>query len=171
MAEPIPGVVPSHAEGWGRYVEILARIFALLGGLILVAVALMSVASVLGRALFGVPITGDFELVQMGSAIAVAAFLPYCQMRRGHVIVDFFTHSVAPATRRVLDGIGALVLCACIALIAWRTLLGALALKQNEETSMLLGVPIWYAYAAIAPSLILLAVAGLYTALNQPKEK
>ena len=170
MAEPIPGVVHHPAEGWGRPIELLCRGFALFGGSILVAVALMSVASVVGRALFGQPVTGDFELVQMGSAIAVAAFLPYCQMRRSHVMVDFFTHTASFNTRRVLDVIGAFLLSACVALVAWRTIAGALALKENQETSMLLGVPIWYSYALIAPSFVLLAIAGFYTALNQPKK-
>jgi TRAP-type C4-dicarboxylate transport system permease small subunit len=170
MAEPIPGVVHQPAEGWGRPIELLCRGFALFGGSILVAVALMSVASVVGRALFGQPVTGDFELVQMGSAIAVAAFLPYCQIRRSHVIVDFFTHKASFRTRRMLDIIGAVLLSACVALVAWRTVAGALALKENQETSMLLGVPIWYSYALIAPSLILLAIAGFYTAVNQPKK-
>ena len=169
MAELIPGVVHASAEGWGAVVEQLCKAFALFGGSILVAVALMSVASVIGRALFGQPLTGDFELVQMGSAIAVAAFLPYCQMRRSHVIVDFLTHNAGPTLRRVLDFIGALLLAACVAVIAWRTIVGTLAIKDSGETSMLLGLPVWYAYAAIAPSLILLAVAGFYTALHPSK--
>ena len=166
MAEPIPGIVHHQAQGWGRPIELLCRAFALFGGLILVAVALMSVASVIGRWLFGNPVTGDFELVQMGSAIAVAAFLPYCQIRRGHVIVDFFTHRASLNTRRLLDTIGAIVLSVCVALVAWRTIVGARVLQENQETSMLLGVPIWYAYALIAPSLILLAIAGFYTAFS-----
>jgi TRAP-type C4-dicarboxylate transport system permease small subunit len=171
MAEPIPGAAHPEEVGLGRIIEQLTKILALFGGLILVGVALMSVVSVIGRALFGSPLTGDFELVQMGSAIAVAAFLPYCQLRRGHVIVDFFTHSAGPGLRRVLDCIGALLMCLCIALIAWRTFSGTVAMKENGETSMLLGLPIWYAYAALVPSLILLAITALYTAFNQPREK
>lgn len=170
MAEPIPGVVHAKVEGWGRIIEHLTKIFALFGGLVLVAVAVMSVASVIRRAFFDQPITGDFELVQMGTAIAVAAFLPYCQFRRGHVIVDFFTHNVGPVLRRVLDCIGALIMSLCIALIAWRTYSGTVAMQENGETSMLLGLPVWYAYAPLVPSLILLAITALYTALNLPRE-
>jgi hypothetical protein len=34
---------------------------------------------VIGRRFFNAPINGDFELVQMATAISVFSFLPYCQ--------------------------------------------------------------------------------------------
>ena len=56
------------------------------------------------------PVLGDVELVQMGCALAVAAFLPWAQMKNAHVIVDFFTHTAPLAVRRVLDRIAAIIL-------------------------------------------------------------
>jgi hypothetical protein len=53
--------------------------------------SLMSLTSIVGRSLFSKPILGDYELVQMMSAVAVTMALPFCQMIRGHIIVDFFT--------------------------------------------------------------------------------
>ncbi len=49
------------------------------GSLVLVLIALMSVASIVGRALAGFglgPVPGDFELVEVGTALAVFCFLP-----------------------------------------------------------------------------------------------
>ena len=56
----------------------------------MVGLAGMVVVSVLGRWLFSAPVFGDFEMVGMGTAIAVFLYLPYCHMRRGNVIVDLF---------------------------------------------------------------------------------
>ncbi len=43
----------------------------------------------------GVP--GDFELVQMATAVAAFCFLPYCQLRRGNIFVDTLHHEAAAA--------------------------------------------------------------------------
>ncbi|MGH7311303.1 MAG: TRAP transporter small permease, partial [Candidatus Rokuibacteriota bacterium] len=74
-----------------RALDVLARAFALAGGAVLVLITGMAVASIVGRAVLGTPVPGDFELVQVGCGAAIAAFLPYCQLRRGNIIVDFFT--------------------------------------------------------------------------------
>ena len=127
------------------------------------ALALMSVASIGGRML-GRPLQGDFELVQFGCAIAIACFLPYCQLERGNIIVDFFTVRASPRARGALDALGAVLLALVMALVAWRTGAGAVAMKASGETSMIMGVPLWLAYACMTPAFALTALAGLYTA-------
>ena len=64
---------------------------AALGACVLVLMAMMTVVSVVGRAFFSHPILGDVELVQLGCAVVVSCFLPYTQLRRANIIVDFFT--------------------------------------------------------------------------------
>src|SRR5262245_22958651 len=76
--------------GVGRVLERASQGLALAGGALLVGLTLMSVASVIGRSL-GHPLLGDFELVQFGCAVAISFFLPYAQLRRSNIIVDFFT--------------------------------------------------------------------------------
>ena len=163
MPEKVDEDAFAPSDRTGRVVLSVCRAFALVGGLVLVAVAAMSAASVLSRWLLGRSLMGDFELVQLGCAIAVAAFLPYCQMRRGHVIVDFFTVNLERRTRAWFDALGALLLAACAALIAWRMLHGLVDARASGESSMLLGVPIWLAYVPMVPSFALLAIAGCYT--------
>jgi TRAP-type C4-dicarboxylate transport system permease small subunit len=149
-----------------RVLDGLARGFALAGGAILVLVTGMSVASIAGRTLFGAPVAGDFELVQVGCAAAVAAFLPYCQLRRGNIIVDFFTARASRRVQRRLDALGALLLAAVMALLAWRALAGMLTVRASGEITMIVGFPVWLGYAAIVPSLALTAVAGVAVAVD-----
>lgn len=164
MSEPLSVQVLLPSDPAGKLLFHVSRIFAVAGGLILVAVTLMSVASIASRALTDKSLLGDFELVQLGCAVAVAAFLPWGQMRGSHVFVDFFTTHASRKTRSILDGIGALLLAAGAALVAWRMAVGTLDLKASSETSMLLGVPIWITYALMTPSFVLLALTGVYTA-------
>lgn len=60
-----------------RILQRLCDLSATVGGVVLVAIAGMTVASVFGRSLFASPILGDVELVQLGAAVVVASFLPY----------------------------------------------------------------------------------------------
>lgn len=149
-----------------RVLDLLARAFALAGGAVLVAMTGMSVVSITGRTVLGRPLAGDFELVQVGCAAAVAAFLPYCQLRRGNIIVDFFTVRASPRAQAGLDALGALLLAAVMALLAWRTTAGMLTVKAAGEITMIVGFPVWLGYAAIVPSLALTAVVGLATAVE-----
>ena len=150
----------------GRLLDILARAFAFAGGAVLVGVTGMSVVSIAGRTLRGTPVPGDFELVQVGSAVAIAAFLPYCQLRNGNIIVDFFTVRAGKRAHDVLDAFGALLLTAVMGVLTWRTIAGLLTVKASREITMIVGFPVWIGYAAIVPSLVLATVVGLYTALE-----
>jgi TRAP-type C4-dicarboxylate transport system permease small subunit len=149
-----------------RALDGLARAFAFAGGALLVAITGMSVASIVGRAVLGTPVPGDFELVQVGCGAGIAMFLPYCQLRRGNIIVDFFTVRAPRRVQAALDAFGALALTAVMALLAWRTAAGMLTVKAAGEVSMIVGFPIWIGYAAIVPSLGLAVLAGLATALE-----
>ena len=84
----------------------LSRAMAWFGSLVLVIIAVMSVASIIGRALSGFglgPVPGDFELVEAGTALAVFCFLPWAHLKRGHAVVDMLWGSYPLPMRRVLD--------------------------------------------------------------------
>jgi TRAP-type C4-dicarboxylate transport system permease small subunit len=142
----------------------MSRAFALAGGFVLVAMMLMSLVSIVGRAGFNRPLPGDYELVQLGCAIAVSAFLPFCQMRGGHVLVDFFTANSRPALRSALDTVGALLLGVAAAVFAWRLAAGALGMRIANDQTTILEIPTWWVMALMVPSFALFAAAGFYTA-------
>ena len=79
----------------------LAYILAILGGIILVIVILINFISILSRIIFLNPLVGDFELVEIGSAIAISSFLPLCHLKKGNVIVDFITAKLNFKKKRI----------------------------------------------------------------------
>lgn len=164
MADAIFHDVKQKYGPIGRVLDLLTRAFAIGGGITLTAMSFMSVGSVAGRALFSKPILGDYELVQVMSAVAVAMSLPFCQMIRGHVIVDFFTMRAPKSVNRGLDLIANLLLAIAGFVIAWRLGLGMLELRGNGDASMLLNFPTWIGYAPMVPSFFLLGCAALYSA-------
>lgn len=121
----------------------------------------MSAASIVGRTALGRSILGDFELVEIGIAVAGSLFLPYCQATRGHIIVDFFTLRAGPRTIGALDRFGALLMAAMFLGVGWRTIVGGVDIAASGETSMLMRVPIWVGYAAMVPGVILTGLIAL----------
>lgn len=150
-----------------RAVERPCEWLALVGGAVLVSIALMSAVSIIGRAVLSRPIQGDYELVQSGCAVFVACCLPLTQLRYANIIVDFFTTRASPRTQALLDAAGALTVAIVMALVAWRTTVGTIDMRSAGQTSTILGVPTWFTYAAMLPGLALCAIAALYCAYEK----
>lgn len=150
---------PESAHGL-RWLERLCDINAAIGALVLIGIACMTTVSVIGRAFFSHPILGDVELVQLGCAVVVASFLPYTQFRRANIIVDFFTTGARASTQRRLDAMGTLLYTAVLALVSWRVAVGSIDIQAAGERSMLMGLPLWIAYALMLPGLLLCLLIG-----------
>jgi TRAP-type C4-dicarboxylate transport system permease small subunit len=139
------------------------EIWALLGGVLLFAIALMTSYSAGAGWLFGKPLPGDVELVEMLTAVSVFMFLPYCQIAGANVTADLFTARSGPRTVARLELLGAAVALAFSLLLLWRMSLGLLDYRQYVETTTILKIPIWYAYLPALASLALLAAAAAAT--------
>jgi TRAP-type C4-dicarboxylate transport system permease small subunit len=145
-----------------RVLEQLAKFCAILAGFIMTGITLMTCVSLLGRNTTGTTLVGDFELTGVAAGAAIALFLPWCQVRRGNIIVDFFTAKAGERTNAALDRFGALLLGLSLALLAWRAGIGGLSAWTSQSATMMLGFPEWIVYAAMVPPLVLTAVIGLW---------
>jgi TRAP-type C4-dicarboxylate transport system permease small subunit len=149
-----------------HFLERLAQACAVLAGLLLAAITLLTCASLIGRNTTGAALVGDFELAGVAAGVAIALFMPWCQVRRGNIIVDFFTAHAGARVQGALDRLGALLLAAVFALLAWRSAVGGLNAWTSEAGTMLLGVPEWAVYAGLVPPLALTALIALAQALR-----
>jgi TRAP-type C4-dicarboxylate transport system permease small subunit len=138
----------------------MASAFALAGGALMLAVSLLTCASAIGRWLAATPVPGDIELVQIGTAAALALFLPYCQLHGSHLIVELFTARASRSIRSALDTAARWITALVFALLAWRAGAGVASLASAGETSMVLGIPLWLPYAVAVPSLALAALVA-----------
>ncbi len=141
--------------------KTLANLCAILAGLLMTAITLLTCVSLVGRNTTGWTIAGDFELTGVATGAAIALFMPLCQLQRGHIIVDFFTAKASDAANALLDRLGALLVAAVFALLAWRTVLGGLNAYNNFSGTMMLGFPEWIVYAAMVPPFVLCALIAL----------
>ena len=164
------------ADPVGRVLYRVTEAVAVLGGLVLVALTMLTVWSIIGRQIASTdwlrdlpvlslagPVTGDFELVELGCAVAVFAFLPYCQIVGGNVLVDFFTAKASPRTKALLAMLGDAVFTLIAATLTWRLVLGGEDLQRYGETTMVLRVPVWWGYVPAVAALVLLTLVCAYT--------
>lgn len=163
---------------------------AVLGGVVLTLLVVLTCVSVLGRGLNTVghsdwlmalseavgawlistgvgPVTGDFELVEAGIAFAIFSFLPICQLYAGHATVDIFTSALSDKVNRWLVAFWEVVLALVILLITWRLSAGMMDKIDNGETTFLLQFPIWWAYAASFAAAVVASITGVYCAVGR----
>jgi len=173
--------------------ERLARFMAILGGLVLTVLIALTCISVLGRGLntlghssflnalsegaakaliaTGVgPVSGDFELVEAGISFAIFAFLPICQIKKGHATVDIFTNSLPQSVNRFLMAFWEVLLSGLIVLIAWRLYVGMADKMRYGDTTFLLQFPVWWAYALSFAAAVIASVIALFCAYASLQE-
>ena len=134
-----------------RIAGIVARLFAYLGGLMLIALVVMACTSIIGRWLidWGLnQIEGDFEMMELGVGFAIFAFLPWTQYSMAHARVDLLEPLYGRRLSLVLDLVAQVLMAGAAILIAWRLWLGMVDKQAYGETSMILQLPVWQAYAA-----------------------
>ena len=169
-----------------RLIERLAQFMAILGGIVLSLLIILTCVSVAGRllntALHGTigsiapglskwaldlgigPVNGDFELVEAGVAFAIFAFLPLCQFTSGHAVVDVFTSRMSSKANQVLRMISEIVFAAVLVLIAVQLASGMLSKLRFGENTFILQFPVWWGYAASLSAAIVAAIVGVYMA-------
>jgi TRAP-type C4-dicarboxylate transport system permease small subunit len=144
----------------------MIELWALAGGLLLLAVVLVNVASLAGNIAFNQPVPGDFEIVEVGVAVSVFMFLPYCQITGANVTADIFTAWAGPRLLAVLAFIASVVALIVAVLLLWRMSNGLIDYRQYREVTTIYQFPIWYAFIPILISLALLVVSSLITLLD-----
>ncbi len=176
-----------------RFMMGLARVMAVLGGLVLSFLILLTCVSIIGRLLNGFfhgdfmqgiapgfsnamiglgvgPVNGDFELVESGVAFAIFAFIPLCQITAGHASVDLVTNLFSGRVNRFLRMVTEIVFAAVLVLISWKLYDGMASKMRYGETTFLLQFPIWWAYAASFTGAVVSAIVGIYVAMVRTYE-
>lgn len=146
------GLAHSIITGW-----------ALFGGLVLIAVVLINAWSIVSGAAFNKPFSGDFELTEMGAAIAAFCFLPYCQLVGANVSADIFTMNAGPRAVALMSLLAAIFAVVFAGFLLWRMSAGLMDYREYEEFTGILQIPIWWAFVPALISLVLLLWAALIT--------
>lgn len=144
----------------GRTIHKLAEWVAIVGGLCLVAASVLTGISIAGSLTYK-PLPGEIEVVEILCGVAVFAFLPYCQLHKGHVGVDLFIGMLGHKAINWTQLIGDVIITVLFALLTWRHWIGTLDKFRNGEFTPILFIPIWWGFAAAMILLVInLLVSG-----------
>jgi TRAP-type C4-dicarboxylate transport system permease small subunit len=149
----------------GRLMFRLATAVAIAGGLSLVLVTVVTMVSVIGRALIPIglkPVPGDYEIVQSGVMFAIFSSLPLTQYLRGHADVAVLTDLFPTRLTAVIEFIMDILMLAATVFILWRFGAGLVDKYNNREMTLILHMPIWWAYAAGMLGAICTVIVSLY---------
>ena len=153
-----------------RLLDRLAGLWALLGGIALLAIVAVTVVNVGAFALDrlarlgggtvgGLPGYEDFVRLTVGAAVPM--FLPWCQARRGHLAVDLFLSRAPAGFNRFIDRVSLVLMAAAALFLAWWMVLGMVETRADGALSRVLGWPEWPFYLTGIASLVLWAAVAL----------
>ncbi len=156
---------------WQATIRKIVELWALAGGLLLLGVVLVNATSLAGNIFLHQPVPGDFEIVEVGVAVAVFAFLPYCQITGSNVTADIFTARAGPRLLSALGVLASIIALGFAGLLLWRMSYGLMDYRQYREFTTIYQFPIWVAFVPILISLFLLTLACLVTLVDAVRGK
>jgi TRAP-type C4-dicarboxylate transport system permease small subunit len=161
---------PRQPPSWVRLLRGIIRSWALAGGLIILALVLITAASALSNLLFNVPFSGEYELAKHFVGIAIFTFLPYCQLTGANVTVDIFTGGFGPRAKAAMALLSSLLAAAFALMLLRQMSLGFGDYIRYPEETAALHIRLWTAFPPILLSLALLLAAALLTAHDAWRE-
>ena len=156
-------------KGIVRATEIVVTAAAYVAGVVLVLLMLLTTADVAGRYFFNSPITGVFDLTHFAVLIMTFLGLAYCGFRRGHVSIELLFDRFSRPVRRVLNRAINLVGAVLFTIIAWRSLVQSVDVRDFGEASQLVEIPFFPLYWLLAfGALLFAAVMALRVIVREP---
>ncbi len=141
-----------------RLLDGLCAGFAVLSGLILLALIGLTFTDVVLRYLFSAPFLGAKDLLQMGMVVVISLAFPFTWRMGGHIVVDLIPDYGLEVLTRIRDLVVRLIGIFIFALLAWRAWIRADdAVLFNEATNMI-EVP-------FSPFFLVLAIAAAFQAV------
>lgn len=141
-----------------KIIHFLSRIMNIFASAVLVAMMLLTVADVCLRYFLGKPILGATELTE-NMMVCLAFFaLAWCAGQQSHLKVDLVVSRFSPRVQAVFDSITSMVGLIVVALIAWRSFLEGVAVRELNIISSLLRIPAYPFYYVVAAGCALLCL-------------
>lgn len=144
----------------------LCLALAWLSGLIAAGVMTVIFLGVIMRYFFRRPLSGGFELIEVGMGLMVFTALPWLVRQRGNIRVTVLSDRFPPLAARLTDLLGQMLGAGLMALIAWRVWLQGERLTSFGEVTMSLRIPKGLIAQGMSLMLALTALAFLICALE-----
>lgn len=149
-----------------RALFVVEKAFALVSGLAILTVMIISVANILGRKLFNLPVPGFVDWMEQLVPVIAFVGIAYCQRLGGHIRMDLVIGQFRGRVLYALEWIGTLfILLLALVLIwgSWRHFVRSFdfdAPLWSRDSTIDLSLPIW-PIKLVVPVMLTLLVARL----------
>jgi TRAP-type C4-dicarboxylate transport system permease small subunit len=126
-----------------RGLLLASKVLFWIAGAGLVSMLLLIVGDVIGIRFFSRPVPGGIEIVSFMAVVAIAFAVPYTQVMRGHVAVDFIVEKFPRRARLVVDVITGFLSACLFAALAVYSFKYAVKLQSTGEVSMTQKIPFY----------------------------
>jgi TRAP-type transport system small permease protein len=140
------------------------RVLALGGGVVLLGLMGLVAFDVVMRYVLRIPFLGAYEMTELAMALIVFLGLPYCAATGGHVAVDVLGPVLERPGFRCVNDILPLAGAALTAVMAWQSVLYAIASRSRGEATNMLRIDLFPFQLLAAASLALFSAVLLHQA-------
>jgi TRAP-type C4-dicarboxylate transport system permease small subunit len=123
---------------------------AVLAGVVLFALMILTTVDVIGRYFFNAPLGGVVDLTEFSVLLMTFLSFAYCGYRGAHVVIELLYDRFGHRTQMVLRVVANLAGAALFGVMAWRLVVQSVDVREFAESSQLLTIPFWPFYIAIA---------------------
>lgn len=127
-----------------EFFEATTKLLHYVSGGLIVALMLLTVANIVGRWLWDIPVSGSVELTQTGMVAIVFLGLAYAQVQEDHIRVDLLYERLGNRGKTVLGLFAAVVSFATVAVVTWSLYDYVGVLEASNRTTSSLGIPLFY---------------------------
>ncbi|MEO0822585.1 MAG: TRAP transporter small permease [Pseudomonadota bacterium] len=142
----------------------LESALALIAGLVILGVMLVSVANILGRKLLGIPVPGFVDWMEQAVPIIAFFGVAYCQRLGGHIRMDLLVGQLRGRALYIAEWFGVFFILVLVLVLIWGSWLHFErsfdwnAPNFSRDSTIDIGLPLWPVKIVVPLLLALLAV-------------
>lgn len=107
-----------------------------------------------------------YEIMELGIAFVIFAFLPITTFNRGHAVVDVFTFLFKPRFIDFLIAFWETVFFIVLAIITRQLFLGTERLMSTNAVMIELNIPQWWGYGVACVQMVFATAVSLFVAIS-----
>jgi len=153
----------------GTFLALMTRYASYGSALFLAAMMLITVADVILRAVFNLPITGTYDLVQLFLVGTVFLSIPDVFLHDKNIVIDFVDHLFGPRAICLLKLIANIFAVVFVAMLIWRMIPPALDAVKFHEVSPDLSIPMGVHWALMIVGIVLTLPAAVWMLIESAK--
>ena len=144
---------------------------AIISGLILLSLAVLTFCDVFGRRFLNSPVTGTIELVEFGMALVAFLAMPRAFFLNANVSADFIKNIPNNAFQVFINIFRFILMIIVMSMMAYATTREAMAFFKNERVTIDLEIYFYPFYYAASIGMWLSVIAIVFWLLNTLKGK